>query len=455
MTSIVLSSVWHAVMHLNVVKRSRTGLNIVNYCVLHSAKVRLYCTESNRNHCNVGTIGHVDHGKTTLTAAITKLMSKENDTKYKAYDEIDRAPEEKARGITINAAHVEYKTKNRHYAHTDCPGHADYIKNMISGTSQMDGAILVVAATDGQMPQTREHLIVAKQIGIDKVVVYINKADKVDKDVIELVEMEMREMLTDFGFDGNASPVISGSALLALRGDTSEIGEPSIRKLLDAVDSYIPTPVRDITSPFMLPVDNSFTVSGRGTVVVGTLKRGIISKNDVAELMGLGGYIKTAVSDIECFKKSVSSAKAGENIGVLLRGVKNTKVESGMILCAAGSLKLSNHFEARVYFLSRSEGGRSRPITSKYIQQLFSHTWNVACRVDLAEGMSLIMPGEHTTVTITLLKSMVMTVGQNFTIRENNITVVTGVIIKVRDKLILPEKKGLIKVTVPPLHIET
>lgn len=455
MTSIVLSSVWHAVMHLNVVKRSRTGLNIVNYCVLHSAKVRHYCTESNRNHCNVGTIGHVDHGKTTLTAAITKLMSKENDTKYKAYDEIDRAPEEKARGITINAAHVEYKTKNRHYAHTDCPGHADYIKNMISGASQMDGAILVVAATDGQMPQTREHLIVAKQIGIDKVVVYINKADKVDKDVIELVEMEMREMLTDFGFDGNASPVISGSALLALRGDTSEIGEPSIRKLLDAVDSYIPTPVRDITSPFMLPVDNSFTVSGRGTVVVGTLKRGIISKNDVAELMGLGGYIKTAVSDIECFKKSVSSAKAGENIGVLLRGVKNTKVESGMILCAAGSLKLSNHFEARVYFLSRSEGGRSRPITSKYIQQLFSHTWNVACRVDLAEGMSLIMPGEHTTVTITLLKSMVMTVGQNFTIRENNITVVTGVIIKVRDKLILPEKKGLIKVTVPPLHIET
>lgn len=455
MNSIVLSNVRHAVMHLNIVKSSRSVLNIVNYCVVHSAKVRYYSTESNRDHCNVGTIGHVDHGKTTLTAAITKLMSKENDTRYTAYDEIDRAPEEKARGITINAAHVEYKTKNRHYAHTDCPGHADYIKNMISGASQMDGAILVVAATDGQMPQTREHLLLAKQIGIDKIVVYINKADKVDKDVIELVELEMREMLTDFGFDGNTLPVISGSALLALEGDTSEIGEPSIRKLLDAVDSYIPTPVRDITSPFMLPVDNSFTVGGRGTVVVGTLKRGIISKNNFAELMGLGECIKTAVSDIECFKKSVNSAKAGENIGVLLRGVKNTSVEKGMILCAAGSLKLSNHFEASVYFLSRSEGGRSRPITSKYIQQLFSHTWNIACRVDLAEGMSLIMPGEHTTVTLTLLQSMVMIVGQNFTIRENNVTIATGVIIKVRDMLILPEKKGLIKVAVPPLHIGT
>lgn len=262
-------------------------------------------------------------------------------------------------------------------------------------------------------------------------------------------------VLTDFGFDGDTCPVIVGSALLALEGNTSEIGEPSIRKLLDAVDSYIPTPVRDLTSPFMLPIDNSFTVGGRGTVVVGTLKRGIVSRNDTAELLGQGEFIKTSVSDIECFKKSVNSAKAGENIGVLLRGVKHTKVDKGMILCAAGSLKLSNHYEAMIYFLRSNEGGRHRPVTSKYIQQLFSQTWNVPCRIDLAEGMSLLMPGEHTSVTLTLLRSMVMVTGQNFTIRERNVTVATGVVSKVRDKLILPEKKGLIRVSVPPLHIKT
>lgn len=456
MSNIVLSSAWHAVILLNTVKSSRTVLNTASYRLLRTIqKIKYYCTKISKNHCNVGTIGHVDHGKTTLTAAITRLMSKENDTKYTSYNEIDRAPEEKLRGITINAAHIEYQTKNRHYAHTDCPGHADYIKNMISGASQMDGAILVVAATDGQMPQTREHLLLAKQIGIDKIVVYINKADKVDNDVIELVELEIREMLSDFGFDGSECPVIVGSALLALEGDTSEIGEPSIRKLLDAVDSYIPTPIRDLTSPFMLPVDNSFTVGGRGTVVVGTLKRGIISKNDAAELLGHGEFIKTSVSDIECFKKSVNNAKAGENIGVLLRGVKHTKADKGMILCAAGSLKLSNHYEAMIYFLPSSDGGRSRPVTSKYIQQLFSQTWNVSCRIDLAEGVSLIMPGEHSTVTLTLLRSMVMTPGQSFTLRENNVTVATGVVSKVRDKLILPEKKGLIKVSVPPVHIKT
>lgn len=454
MNNIVLSRTWYAVVHLNIVNVSRTVLNTARYSFLQSMnQIRYYCKEITTNHCNVGTIGHVDHGKTTLTAAITKLMSKENDTKYIAYSEIDKAAEEKLRGITINAAHVEYQTKNRHYAHTDCPGHADYIKNMISGASQMDGAILVVDATDGPMPQTREHLLLAKQIGIEKIVVYINKADKADKEVIELVELEIREMLIDFGFDGIKCPVISGSALMALEGDTSEIGEPSVRKLLDAVDSYIPTPVRDFTSPFLLPIDNSFTVGGRGSVVVGTLKRGIINKNDVAELLGQDECIKTAVSYIECFKKSVNSAKAGENIGVLLRGVKRAKVDRGMILCAAGSLKLSNHFEGMIYFLPRSEGGRSRPITSKYIQQLFSHTWNVPCRVDLPEGMSLVMPGEHTTVILILLRSMAMTVGQSFTIRENNVTVATGIVSKVRDKLILPEKKGLIKVCVPPLQI--
>ncbi|PSN55885.1 Elongation factor Tu [Blattella germanica] len=391
---------------------------------------RCFCTKNEVvTHCNVGTIGHVDHGKTTLTAAITKILAKDGETKFISYDEIDKAPEEKARGITINAAHVEYTTKNRHYAHTDCPGHADYIKNMISGASQMDGAIIVVAATDGQMPQTREHLLLAKQVGVQKVAVYINKADLVESDVLELVELEMRELLEDFGFDGENTPMIQGSALMALRGDESELGEKSIKKLLAAIDSYFPTPTRDYQSPFMLPIDNAFTVPGRGTVVVGTLARGIMKRNDDSELLGFDEHVKTTISDVQVFKKSVPSAKAGDNIGALLRGVRIHHVQRGMLLCAAGSETIGNHFEAKVYFLSRAEGGRSKPITSKYIQQLFSKTWNVPCRIDIAVG-EMIMPGEHSTIYLTLLRKMVMTNGQPFTIRENNKTVGTGIILK-------------------------
>uniref|UniRef100_A0A1B0D1H8 protein-synthesizing GTPase n=1 Tax=Phlebotomus papatasi TaxID=29031 RepID=A0A1B0D1H8_PHLPP len=394
-----------------------------------------------KTHCNVGTIGHIDHGKTTLTAAITKVLEKDGLSSFVSYDEIDRAPEEKARGITINACHVGYRTKNRHYAHTDCPGHADYVKNMISGASQMDGAILVVAADDGPMPQTREHLLLAKQVGIEKVVVYINKADKADEEMIELVELELRELLEDFGFDGNGAPVVAGSAMAALSGDTSPIGEDSIRRLLEAIDTYIPTPTRDFTSPFLLPIDNAFTVPGRGTVVVGTIKRGIMVKNAEAELLGFGEKAKTTLGDIQIFRKSVQKAVAGDNVGALLRGIKISTVQKGMLLCAAGSEKISNHFDASMYLLARSEGGRSKPLTSKYIQQMFSRTWNVPCRVDLVGDHDMMIPGDHGSVRLTLLRQMVMTVGQPFTIRENGATVATGVITKVHQSVHLPMNK--------------
>lgn len=395
-----------------------------------------------KEHVNVGTIGHVDHGKTTLTAAITRILSQENpDTKYIAYDEIDRAPEEKARGITINAAHIGYSTSKRHYAHTDCPGHADYVKNMISGASQMDGAILVVAATDGQMPQTREHLLLARQVGVDKIVVFVNKADLVDNEVLELVELEVRELLTDFGFDGDASPVVWGSALLALKGDTSELGEPSIRKLLDVIDEYIPTPKRDFTSPFLVPIDNCFTVPGRGTVVVGTIKRGVIKKNADAELLGFDQEIKTTISDLHVFNKSVQKAMAGDNIGALVRNVKISAVQRGMLLCALGSEQISNHFDGNMYLLTKGEGGRSKPLTSKYIQQMFSRTWNIPCRVDLVSGNDMLMPGDHGPVRLTLFRKMVMNSGQSFTIREQGMTVATGIITKVHPSVHLPQNK--------------
>jgi elongation factor Tu len=379
-------------------------------------------------HINVGTIGHVDHGKTTLTAAITKVCERDGMSKFVSYDEIDKAPEEKARGITINAAHIEYSTKKRHYAHTDCPGHADYVKNMISGASQMDGAVLVVAATDGQMPQTYEHLLLAKQVGIKQIVVFINKADLVDQEMLDLVELEIRELLCDFGFDGNGTPIIHGSALLAVNGDTSEFGEPSIRKLLDALDSHFQSPSRDMTSPFILPIDNSFTVPGRGTVVTGTIVQGTMKKNDEAELLGFDENLKTTLSVVQIFRKSVDSAKAGDNVGVLLRNIRAAAVQRGMLLCAKDSKSISNHFDASVYFLSRTEGGRSKPVMTKYIQQLFSQTWNCPCRIDLLPGTNMIMPGDHAPIRLTLLRKMVMCNGQAFTIRENNITVATGII---------------------------
>lgn len=382
---------------------------------------RSYCCQQKpeKQNCNIGTIGHVDHGKTTLTAAITSVLAKKGLADYVPYDQIDKAPEEKARGITIKASHVGFATESRTYAHTDCPGHSDYIKNMIAGATQMDGAIIVVAATDGPMPQTREHLLLAKQ----------------------LVEIEMREMLSDFGFDGINSPIIHGSALLALQEDCSDIGMPSIERLLSHIDCYIPTPTRDLTSPFILPIDNAFTVSGRGTVVVGTIKRGKIAKNDEADLLGFNQNIRTTISDIQIFKKSVQQGLAGDNIGALLRGVKINKVERGMLLCAAGSEHISNHFEGSMYLLSKAEGGRSRPLMSGYIQQLFSMTWNVPVRIDLFPSTGMLMPGEHGKVLITLFRKMVMTTGQAFTIRENGMTVATGIVTEKKSSIHLPQNK--------------
>ncbi|XP_068624176.1 elongation factor Tu-like [Battus philenor] len=406
-----------------------------NYCTKVKSKIK------EKKHCNIGTIGHVDHGKTTLTAAITKVLSKDGSAQFVSYDEIDKAPEEKARGITINAAHVGYSTKNRHYAHTDCPGHADYIRNMISGASQMDAAILVVAANDGPMPQTREHLLLAKQVGIQYILIYINKVDIVDNEMLELVEIEMREMMSEFGYDGINIPIIAGSALKALNEDESEYGMPSIRRLLDSIDSYVPTIQRDLTSPFLMPIDNAFTVPGRGTVVVGTLKRGVMKKNDDAELMGFGFNIKTTLSDIQIFKKSVAEALAGDNVGVLLRGIKIRSVETGMLLCAAKSMQLSNHYKAKIYFLSGSEGGRKKPVFSKYSQQMYSGTWNIACRIDLEPTMDMMMPGDHGEVYLTLLERMVMTTGQPFTIRENNVTVATGIITETLSSIDVPRGK--------------
>lgn len=425
--------------------------NLVNCNRLSFSVLKVQCTPNfstktsvkneEKKHCNIGTIGHVDHGKTTLTAAITKVLSKDGLAEFVSYDQIDRAPEEKARGITINAAHVGYRTKLRHYAHTDCPGHADYVRNMISGASQMDAAILVVAANDGPMPQTREHLLLAKQVGIRHILIFINKADIVENELVELVEIEMRELLTDFGFDGSTVPFVVGSALLALNGDETKYGAPSIRKLLDVIDAHVPPIIRDLESPFLMPIDKAFTAQGRGTVVIGTLKRGIMRRNDQANLLGFGYNYKTTLSDMQIFRKSVTEAFAGDNVGVLLRGLKIRAVESGMLLCAAKSVTLSNHYKSKVYFLSRSEGGRKKPVFSKYSQQLFSGTWNIACRIDLERNMEMMMPGDHGEVYLTLLESMVMTEGQPFTIRENNVTVATGIVTETFSSIDVPNGK--------------
>ncbi|KAJ8303909.1 hypothetical protein KUTeg_017492 [Tegillarca granosa] len=327
-----------------------------------------------KEHCNVGTIGHVDHGKTTLTAAITKVLANEGKANYIKYDDIDRAPEEKKRGITINQCHVQYETDKRHYAHTDCPGHIDYIKNMIIGTSQMDGAILVVAATDGTMPQTREHLLLAKQIGIKNIIIYINKADVVDNEMLELVELEIRELLTEFGFDGESAPVICGSALNALNDENEEIGKQSILKLLDAIDKHVTVPERDLSGPFYLPIESSVTVPGRGTVGIGTVVQGEIKKGSALELLGFGNTIKTVASDIHVFQKSVPSCKAGENVGILLRGVKRELVSRGMFLCEPKSQNQYNAFKAQIYVLRKDEGGRSKPIKDGYQQLIYCKT---------------------------------------------------------------------------------
>ncbi|XP_034938901.1 elongation factor Tu-like [Chelonus insularis] len=395
--------------------------------------------------CNIGTIGHVDHGKTTLTSAITKVLSEEmKSCQYVSFDEIDKAPQEKSRGITINIAHVGYATKLRRYAHTDCPGHADFIKNMISGASQMDGAILLVAADDGTMPQTREHLFLAKQLGINHIVVFLNKADLVDDELLDLVEIEVRELLCHFGFDGYESPVIRGSALLALKGDKSKYGVPSILKLMDAVDAYIPTPKRDYESPFILPIDNVLNVPGRGSVVIGTLQRGVMKKNKPADLLGFDVESKTMISDIQIFQKSVPEAVAGENVGVLIKNIKSASVSKGMMLVERNSVVSSNHFEAQLYLVETAEGGRRKPLpVYGYCSPIFSITWSVSCRFDLMleDESNMLMPGEQCTTKLTLVRKMPMIIGQTFTVREGRSTIATGKITKILKPLVVNKKK--------------
>jgi elongation factor Tu len=399
---------------------------------------------------NVGTIGHVDHGKTTLTAAITSVLANRGGAKFISYDQIDKAEEEKRRGITINICHVGYQTETRSYSHTDCPGHADYIKNMISGASQMDGAILLVAADDGPMPQTREHLLLAKQVGVKKVVVFINKADKADEEMAELVELEVQDMLSQFEFPED-SPMIVGSAKLALEGDTSPLGVPAILKLLEALDTYVDLPSRDTEAPLLLPVDKGVGITGRGTVVVGTIKKGSVKKDKPVQLVGFGHHISSTVSGVQRFNEDVALAVAGDHVGVLLRKVKPYMVEKGMLLVQPGSVKATNHFEVVCYFLLASEGGRKKPFLSGYIQMLYVETWSCAFRLDIppAEG-DMVLPGDQATVKLTVLKAMPLFEGQKFTLRENKQTVGTGVVSKLLSPIETHTGSKLIKLVIPP-----
>ncbi|KAL6264659.1 hypothetical protein P5V15_004759 [Pogonomyrmex californicus] len=395
-------------------------------------------------HCNIGTIGHVDHGKTTLTAAITKILSEKQLATAKGYNEIDNAPEEKARGITINVAHIEYQTENRHYGHTDCPGHADYIKNMITGTAQMDGAILVVAATDGTMPQTREHLLLAKQIGIKYIVIYINKVDAADSEMVELVEMEIRELLSEMGFDGDNVPVVKGSALCALEGKNPEIGAQSVLELLDAVDKHIPTPIRDLDKPFLLPVENVYSIPGRGTVVTGRLERGKIKKGTDCEFIGYNKVFKSVITGIEMFHKILEEAHAGDQLGALVRGVKRDEVRRGMVMCKPGSMKAYDHVEAQVYILSKEEGGRKKPIANMIQVQMFCRTWDVAAQCSIV-GKDMAMPGEDSTFILKLIRPMVLEKGQRFTLRDGMVTLGTGVITNTLKSLTDSERHDLLE----------
>ncbi|KAK2181370.1 hypothetical protein NP493_401g02017 [Ridgeia piscesae] len=379
-------------------------------------------------YINIGTIGHVDHGKTTLTAAITKVLAQKKKATFKAYDEIDKAPEEKARGITINAAVVSYQTDKRHYGHVDCPGHADYIKNMITGTAQMDGAILVIAATDGTMPQTREHLLLAKQIGITHLVVYINKADAADTEMLELVEMEVRELLAEFGFDSENTPVIIGSALCALEGRDPEIGVDSINKLLDAVDNYIPEPSRELDKPFYLPIEQVFSIAGRGTVVTGKLERGVIKKGDDAVILGHGKTFKTTITGVEMFHQMLDRAEAGDQVGALIRGVKRDELRRGHVLSKPGSISMHNHFRAQVYLLSKEEGGRQKPYTNAYQAQLFCKTWDAPAQMTLPSDKDMVMPGEDASIEFVIMKNMVLEKGMRFTMRDGRSTLGYGVV---------------------------
>jgi elongation factor Tu len=388
--------------------------------------------ERTKPHVNVGTIGHVDHGKTTLTAAITTVLSSKFGGEAKAYDQIDAAPEEKARGITINTAHVEYETKSRHYAHVDCPGHADYVKNMITGAAQMDGAILVCSAADGPMPQTREHILLARQVGVPYIIVFLNKCDMVDDaELLELVEMEVRELLSKYEFPGDDVPIIKGSALKALEGDKGELGEVAIMALADALDSYIPTPERAIDQPFLLPIEDVFSISGRGTVVTGRVERGIVKVGEEVEIVGIRPTVKTICTGVEMFRKLLDQGQAGDNVGVLLRGTKREEVERGQVLCKPGSIKPHTHFTGEVYILSKEEGGRHTPFFNNYRPQFYFRTTDVTGSIALPEGTEMVMPGDNISMTVKLIAPIAMEEGLRFAIREGGRTVGAGVVAKI------------------------
>src|SRR6201997_2102697 len=388
--------------------------------------------ERPKPHVNVGTIGHVDHGKTTLTAAITTVLSTKFGGEAKAYDQIDAAPEEKGRGTTITPAHVEYETANRHYAHVDCPGHADYVKNMITGAAQMDGAILVVSAADGPMPQTREHILLARQVGVPYIVVYMNKCDMVDDaELLELVELEVRELLSKYDFPGDAIPIIKGAAKLALEGDKGELGEQSIIKLAEALDSYIPTPKRAIDQPFLMPIEDVFSISGRGTVVTGRVERGIVKVGDEIEIVGIRPTQKTTCTGVEMFRKLLDEGRAGDNVGVLLRGTKRDEVERGQVLCKPGSITPHTDFESEVYVLSKEEGGRHTPFFNGYRPQFYFRTTDVTGSLELPAGTEMVMPGDNIKITVELISPIAMEDGLRFAIREGGKTVGAGVVAKI------------------------
>jgi elongation factor Tu len=390
--------------------------------------------ERTKPHVNVGTIGHVDHGKTTLTAAITTILSKKFGGAAKKYDEIDSSPEEKARGITINTAHVEYETAKRHYAHVDCPGHADYVKNMITGAAQMDGAVLVVSAADGPMPQTREHILLARQVGVPYIIVYMNKADMVDDaELLELVEMEIRELLSKYDFPGDDTPVIIGSALKALEGDQSDIGEPSIMKLADALDNYIPEPERAIDRPFLMPVEDVFSISGRGTVVTGRVERGVVKVGEEIEIVGITPTLKTTCTGVEMFRKLLDQGQAGDNVGVLLRGTKREEVQRGQVLAKPGSIKPHTKFSAEIYVLSKDEGGRHTPFFNGYRPQFYFRTTDVTGSIELPAGTEMVMPGDNVSIKVSLIQPIAMDEGLRFAIREGGRTVGAGVVAKIEE----------------------
>jgi elongation factor Tu len=387
--------------------------------------------ERNKPHCNIGTIGHVDHGKTSLTAAITKILAKAGGATFTAYDQIDKAPEERARGITISTAHVEYETANRHYAHVDCPGHADYVKNMITGAAQMDGAILVVSATDGPMPQTREHILLARQVGVPALVVFLNKCDIADPELLELVEMELRELLSSYQFPGDDIPIIQGSAVCALNDTQPELGEQAILKLMEAVDAYIPQPERDIDKPFLMPVEDVFSISGRGTVVTGRVERGIVKVGEEVEIVGLKATVKTVVTGVEMFRKLLDQGQAGDNIGALLRGTKREDVERGQVLAKPGSITPHTKFKAESYILTKEEGGRHTPFFTNYRPQFYFRTTDVTGIVQLPEGVEMVMPGDNVSMDVELIAPIAMDEGLRFAIREGGRTVGAGVVAKI------------------------